>query len=627
MKLLTVIPIAKGVLVGQPLSYFAVQNIKPGSLVFVALRNKNIPALVTAVEDIKNKKAELKTAAFKLKKISGIISEPFLSEYFLSAANYVSDYYVSDLGRVLKQVIPVRILQKGGVAAKRAQTSSGKYFQPIVFQANADERVRYYKNIIRESFAKNESVFVCFPTIEEAKNAFIKLNQGIQHKSFILHSGLKISEFEKIYQEVARSKDPILLIGTGMHLFVDRPDLGTIIVDHEASANYKKIERPFLDIRFFAECLANCSQIRFIAGDLVPRIETEYAAINGLYQKMTVGSQHTTSRKMEFFPVNSRNTEFTAISKNVKDTIGQMLERNENVVLFVNRRGLSPITLCLDCGQAITCVKCSTPVVLHKTKDASRQFICHKCFVKLTLEDRCLHCGSWNLKSYGIGTEKVAEEAELYFPNSKIFQLNSDSIKSRKQGERVRDEFLKTPRGILIATELIFSYFHEPINNIIVVSIDNIFTLPDFRASERIFRMLLRLKCLSGNFFGIQSRLEDKKIFRDALNDNLASFYREELENRKQFDYPPSSRIIKLSSSAKSLVSLNSEVDKIKNLLKPFQPLDFPSFIHKIKNTYTHNIILKVPPSSWPYKNIALSEVLRNLGPRFTVQVDPISIF
>ncbi|MEK7647245.1 MAG: primosomal protein N' [Patescibacteria group bacterium] len=627
MKLLTVIPIIKNVFTGQPLSYFAVQNIKPGSLVFVALRNKKIPALVTAAEDVKNKKAELKSALFKLKKIFGIISEPFLSKSFLGAVNYASDYYAADPGRILKQIIPAHALQKGGTLESPAKTLSGNYFQPIIFQTDADERVRYYKNIIRESFAKNESVFVCFPTIEETKEAFEKLNQGISHKSFILHSGLKTSEFKKNYKEAARSKDPVLLIGTGMHLFVNRPDLGTIIVDHEASANYKKMERPFLDIRFFAECMAKHAQIRFIAGDLVPRVETEYAADGGLYQKRTAGSQYATSRKTAFFLANSGNTEFSAISRNIKDIIGQMLERNEKVVLFVNRRGLSPLTLCLDCGQPVKCGKCSTPAILHKNnKESSRQFVCHKCFTKMTIEDRCFHCGSWNLKSYGIGTEKVEEETRRYFPDSPIFQLNSDCVKNRKQGERIRDDFLKASRGILVATELIFSYFHEPVDNIIIVSVDNLFTLPDFRASERIFRMLLRLKCLTNNFFGIQSRLENKKIFKDALNDNLASFYREELEGREQLGYPPFSRLIKISSSAKSLALLDADINRAKILLKQSQPLDFPSFIHKINDVYTHNIILKVPPDAWPYKNTTLLETLRNLGPRFTVQIDPVSI-
>lgn len=244
----------------------------------------------------------------------------------------------------------------------------------------------------------------------------------------------------------------------------------------------------------------------------------------------------------------------------------------------------------------------------------------------MIIEDHCSNCGSWNLKSYGIGTEKVEEEIKRYFPDSPVFQLNSDCVKNRKQGECVRDDFLKTSRGILVATELMFSYFHEPIDNIIVISVDNLFTLPDFRVSERIFRMLLRLKCLANNFFGIQSRMENKKIFKDALNDNLASFYREELESREQLGYPPFSRLIKISSSAKSLALLDAEINKAKNLLKQSQPLDFPSFIHKINGVYTHNIILKLSPDAWPHKNTALIEILRSLGPHLTVQVDPISI-
>ena len=302
--------------------------------------------------------------------------------------------------------------------------------------------------------------------------------------------------------------------------------------------------------------------------------------------------------------------------------------KNEKVILFAGRRGYSPTTVCNDCFRTILCEKCDTPLVLHKKNGKTKEveFICHKCLKKTTASERCPYCRSWRLQTLGIGTQKIAEEISKFFPEVKLFKMDSDAVKTKKQGDEIAEKFLYSPGSVLIGTEMIFSHINFPVDRVAAVSVDSLFALPDFRINEKIFNLLLRLKTLAKKTFIIQTRMADQPLFDDAIRGNISGFYKKELETRKQFQYPPFKTLIKITKENKNKIALKKEIQALEEKLEKWHPLSYPAFTPKIKNIYSWHILLKIEPQKWPSEERELHQILSSLPPAWKINVDPESL-
>ncbi len=317
-------------------------------------------------------------------------------------------------------------------------------------------------------------------------------------------------------------------------------------------------------------------------------------------------------------PGYQKPTLFPIISVKLQKILKDAYENNEKVILFINRRGYHPTTICNDCLATILCEKCNTPLVLHKNGEESA-WVCHKCLTEIKMPEQCPYCKSWRMTMLGIGIQKVAEEVSRLFPKFKLFRMDSDAIKTPKQGKEIAEKFIITPGSVLIGTEILFSYIRQPAERVAVISIDALFTLPDFRIHEKIFHLLLRLRSLAKKTFLIQTRLSPtvyNQLFNDVIRGNVSGFYKTEIENRKQFQYPPFKLLIKITREGKNKLQVKKEVEAVKKLLKDWSPIVYPAFISKVKNTYIWNILLKVDPETWPIP-------LPPLPPAWKIDVEP----
>jgi primosomal protein N' (replication factor Y) len=230
----------------------------------------------------------------------------------------------------------------------------------------------------------------------------------------------------------------------------------------------------------------------------------------------------------------------------------------------------------------------------------------------------------------GFGIERVMEEINKNFPDINIFKMDGETIKTVKQGKETKENFLSTSGSILIGTEMIFSYFNgfsEPIERIAVVSLDSLFALPDFKINEKIFHILLELRSMAKKVFLIQSRLiESTTIFDNILRGNLSGFYKEEIENRKNFDYPPFKTLIKITKTGKENIKVKRDIDKLAKELDQWKPTVYPAFTPKIKNIYSWHILLKLEPGSWPEREKELYQKLSLLQSVFKIDIEPESL-
>ncbi len=647
MYIATVIPIQKG-FQKENLTYFSPENIPLGSIVSIPIRSKTVLAIVINIDNARDLKFDLKKADFQLKKIIGIKgTSPFLPAFFESCEK-MKDYTVSNTGTIIKALLPsvflenIRDLEKNNDEDINESSSENIKQEKLIFQALTPDRMSWYRTLIREAFAKKQSVFICVPTrydIEQFKN---ELTKGISQYVFSFHGDLNKKVLINTYNSCINEPHPILIIGTGMFLSVPRKDIKTIIIEHENSDAYKQFSRPFIDIRSFAEILSSVEKIKLIFGDTLLRPDTLQRHDDGelgevaspLFRLPQAERQLVVDMKEQVDEKGSKT--FTVLSDTTKKMISYAIEHNESVFLFTVRKGLAGVTVCHDCGNTLLCPTCSTPVVLYGSKQRnatkianSRVFMCNKCGHKETTEVRCVACSSWNLTPLGIGTDRVYEEVKNLYPNSKIIQMDKETTNTDKEARDAMTEFYKNPGSILVGTEMVFSYINTEVTHSAIISLDGLLSIPSFNITQKILHIMEKLHEITKRNLIIQTRIPENPILEHILNGNVLPLYREDLKERKQFGYPPFKRLIKITFTGTA-----PETEKarsfIENYLGGYEPQIFSAFIGKVKGQYVTNTVIKIEPNLWPLitddKKIMsthLSNNLRRLSPAFSINVDP----
>ena len=561
----------------------------------------------------------------------------------------MKNYTVSNTGTIIKALLPSVFLENLKDLKKidrdekeKEKIDENVKQEKLIFQALTPDRMSWYRTLIREAFAKKQSVFICVPTRFDIEQFKIELTKGISQYVFSFHGDLAKKVLINTYNSCINESHPILIIGTGMFLSIPRNDIKTIIIEHESSDAYKQFGRPFIDIRSFAEILSSIEKVKLIFGDTLLRPDTLYRHDEGelgevaspLFRLPQAERQIVVDMKEQVDEKGSKT--FTVLSDTTKKMIAYAIEHNESVLLFTIRKGLAGVTVCHDCGNTLLCPNCSTPIVLYGSKQRnatkivnSRVFMCNKCGRKENTEVRCGECTSWNLTPLGIGTDRVYEEVKSLYPNSKIIQIDKETISSDKEAREAMILFYKNPGSILIGTEMVFSYINKELTHSAIISLDGLLSIPSFNITQKILHTMEKLHEITKRNLVIQTRIPENPILEHILNGNVLPLYREDLKERKQFGYPPFKRLIKITftGTASDTEKARTFIDKF---LGGYEPQIFSAFIGKIKGQYTTNTVIKIDPNLWPLitdeKKIIsthLSENLHRLSPSFSINVDP----
>lgn len=635
MKLLTVIPIKKGLNV-DTLSYFTGSEVEIGSVIRVPVRKKVVPAIVINRAEVTDVKAEIKNAHYETKKIEKIKSAPLFQPKFIEAVHEASTYFATTPGQILNATIPKAVLDETEKIKTALNFNSPvREHEKLIIQSDEEERYATYKSLIREEFARGHSVFFTLPTIQDIKKAFEKLSKGIEQYTVVCHGLLTKKEQIELWNQVNQEPHPVLIISTGLFLSLPRGDLGTIIIDKENSRSYKSANRPFLDTRTFAEILAKKIKAKIILGDMLLRTETVWRHSNAelfevaplKFRSLTTGSQQLIDMK-ETLPTEinkgdkNREPKFKLFSDEFLELVNKNQLNDENLFVFVARKGLFPTTVCADCGTLVVCQTCGSPTVLHKGK-TENFFLCHRCGEHRSALEKCTNCQSWRLSAFGIGIESVEEELQTRFPQIKIFKIDSDSVSTHKKALETAEKFYASPGSILLGTEMALLYLKDTVANSAIVSIDSFFSIPDFRINEKIMSILLKIRANTSRVFVLQTRDSEQKIFKYALSGNLADFYREETKERKVLNYPPFSTTIKITLNGEKRKVL-AGMEFLQNHLKPFEIEIFPAFVPTLKGKFSMHGVIKIQKAEWV--NQELLYKLRTLSPEYSINVDPDSL-
>lgn len=633
MYLIEVIPISRG---GgkETLSYFSSEKIANGSLVLVPIRKKIVHALVVSSTDAREAKTEIRSSSYSMKKVDEFGSERFLSESFMKSARFTADFFSAPLGSVINALVPKAILL-GNISAgsQKSKPKESAGFDRVAIQADDEERFADYRSIIREEFARKRSVFFCVPTAMLARQASAILPKGIEGYVYVLCGSLPKKKLQTLWKTACSESHPVLIIATGQFLSMWREDFGTIIVENESSRAYKLPTRPYLDIRTFAETYAKENSAKFIVGDTLLRTETIFRCKLGEFSELSPLKFRSLS-PADFKIVDMKNSrknaggkgKFEAVSQELYSLIEKSHTANQNLFIFAVRRGLSPQTICGDCGTVTLCSRCRSPITLHRARlgDGNKNFFfCHSCGEKRSAEERCLNCQSWKLVPLGVGAELLEQEITQKFPSVKIFRIDKDNTKTAKRAEKEAVAFLSSPGTILIGTEMALPYLNAKIDNVAIASLDSLFSLPDFRVHERIIHLILKMRAIAENMLLVQTRVPEEHILEYALKGNLIDFYREEISARETFRYPPFTTLIKITLAGTRTAVLR-EIEKLKTHLAPVALEIFPAFAEESRGVFQMHALIRISRGAWP--NSDLLQKLLALPPQFKIVVEPESL-
>ncbi len=652
MKIVTVIPLEKGAF-KTDLTYFTAKDIENGSIVNVPVRNKKILGLVVGIENASNAKSGIKDMSFKLKKIDEIKKHSIFKKELLDSAFELSSYFVSKKNNGVVSFIPSIFrekydeIEKFSIQDKKINTTKEIKAEKLLFQSSLEDRISFYKTFVRGQFALKKSVFMVLPTEYDIELFYQSLSKGIESFTFSMYGGLKPKEILKKYEQIMNLEHGVLILATPQFLSIPREDIGTIIVEHESSNAYKMIPRPHFDGRLFAELYASKINAKFILSDTLLRYETiarkEIDNMGEVYPlsfrtNFDKSSIEILNPNKKDLSTQKTDNSFKIFSDSCLEEIEKTLKRNKNIFIFSLRKGLATYTVCKDCNESISCDKCLAPVVLYLSRDGKkRMFVCNKCNLEKDPDTKCNSCGSWNLMPLGIGTDTVFEEIKNKFPKTKIFKLDKEVVKTAKDANKIAQEFEKPFSGqggntgsILIGTEMAFFYLKEKVDLSIIASFDALWTIPNFKMSEKIIQLLVSILSKTQEKIIIQTKNEEDSALLAFKSENLIHFIREEIKDRKNLNYPPFKRFIKVTHLGDKEGSI--EAKKIlREIFKEYDPEIFSGFIAKNKNQYVTNALLKIEPKKWSLPGLSsqstidqsLFNLLSSFPPSYEISVDP----
>lgn len=629
MRVVEVIPLRRGIQ-KETLSYFTKEDYSLGSFVKIPLRNKEIFGIVIKSSDASSEKASLKRASFGLKKLIKVETQGALSEGFMQAARATAQYYTTAVGSILGALLPSFILESPELLGTHVAGTFNAH-EPLLLQQPEDERMREYNAVIRQCFARGQSVLFVAPTHEDALRAASVLSAGINDYVFTT-SRTSQKKVKDTLIAARMETHPILLITTPAFLFFDRPDLSTIIVERENSRAYRTLRRPYFHYKVFIEAYAKYAHKVLIYGDSLLSLEALEKVKDGRYIEHTPLTWRATfkaplrlidMRRKNALP--SEDASFKIFSKHLIALIDKAVEEKKKLFLFGARKGLAPSTVCGHCGSLLLCKNCGAPTVLHNierkdTGATERIYICHHCSDRRDPLTLCDNCGSWKLVPLGIGIDRIAEEVARLYPHTPLFVLDKEHAPDRRKAIEIAKAYAGIKGGILIGSELAFLYL-DKLAYSAVISLDSLFSIPDFSINERIYYYLDHMHAMTETEMLVQTRNPNEPTFEFARDGDTLGFFRKEIAERKELFYPPFALFIKVSYSG-TMEHVRVKAVELQHLFKEWSP----TFMEKRQGDGLRmlSMILRLSRDSWPEK--ALVEKLALLNPDITVKVDPESI-
>jgi primosomal protein N' len=545
----------------EELSFWSAKELLVGTIVSVPVRSRYCLGMVIKCESLALQKSDIKSAPFKLKKITSIRGHLPHAENLVNEIIEFSKLYATPVSEILGDTIG----EEGIEMLLQYEPESLSQKSITYIHEPRETRLILYKRLVREALSGKKLIIIATPTKAIGRKIFETISPGIEkHIILGLESGQNIPKLFKNFCSAGKS---ICLIANIKNAFALMPFADVLILDDCGSRFYTNNKRPHIPYNELITKVAMISKTKTI-------ISGSYLNINQymlIKNKSILDNRESNTRflidnhKISFSLRDKNNWElFTNEAKEIVAKSG-----TERTFIFSPKSGLFPITICNDCKSPLVCNICQAPMRLiekNAPKDNSnkekngREFVCPRCKNNMPADTNCPKCDSWNLKPFGIGSERIIEAIKTNYPEIKIFYLSEDSgILEIKKTLKLWFE----SSGVLVGSERILNKITNYPENIIIASIDSLFGIPNYRISEKILEIILNANDFATKKLHIITGLKDEYLFNEIKRGSLKMFYEDEISDRQQLDFPPYGYLL----SIKKLVKFD-DINRTKKLLR-----------------------------------------------------------
>ena len=497
----------------------------------------------------------------------------------------------------------VNLTDKQRLVSDTIISSFGKSDTFLLYGVTGSGKTEVYMDVIEKAINNGKSAIMLVPEIGLTPQIVGKFISRFGNVISVLHSKLSDSERYDEYRKITNGESKIV-IGTRSAIFVPFANIGVIIIDEEHTSSYKQDNNPRYSAINVAEWRSKYHNCPLVLGSATPSLESFAKAGNHVYKLLSLteraGGSVLPNVNIVDMKEEVKKGNFI-LSDILKNKIGEVLDRGEQAIILLNRRGYSSTISCRECGYVYKCPNCDITYTYHKS---SNNLKCHYCGYSMVLPNKCSICGSDNLKDYGLGTEKLEETLNSLY-NARIVRMDVDTTSKKGQHQKIIDDFGEHKYDILIGTQMIAKGLDFPLVTLVgVVSIDSSLTSPDYRASENTFQLLSQVSGRAGRSENkgeviVQTFNPDHYAITLAKNHDYIDFYKEEMKIRKMLKYSPYYYMVLVSITSKDYELGFKEANKIGSYIRNNINKDSivlgPTMANmfKVNNIYHYQIIIK----------------------------------
>ncbi|MDW4436484.1 primosomal protein N' [Staphylococcus saprophyticus] len=466
-------------------------------------------------------------------------------------------------------------------------------------------KTEVYLQTIEEVLNLNRQAMMLVPEIALTLQMVLRFKRRFGDEVAVLHSGLSKGERYDEWQKIRDGKARVS-VGARSSVFAPFKNLGMIIIDEEHESSYKQEDYPRYHARDIAQWRSEYHQCPLILGSATPSLESFARAEKGVYELLSLPNRVNQQALPEVEIVDMREElnsgNRSMFSNQLRDAIQQRLDNQEQIVLFLNRRGYASFMLCRDCGHVPQCPNCDISLTYHKSTD---QLKCHYCGHQEVPPNQCPNCESEHIRQMGTGTQRVEELLQEAFQEARIIRMDVDTTSRKGAHEKLLNDFGSGKGDILLGTQMIAKGLDFPnITLVGVLNADTMLNLPDFRASERTYQLLTQVAGRAGRHEKegqvlIQTYNPDHYAIKDVQENDYTAFFQKEMNYRKIGKYPPYFFLINFTIAHKEMKKVMEASKHIHKILlqhltdKALVLGPSPAALSRINNEYRFQILVK----------------------------------
>ena len=511
----------------------------------------------------------------------------------------------AELGSVLEE--PPTLSDEQQRAYTEIHQSMREHAITLLHGVTSSGKTSVYMHLIADALKLGKQVLYFVPEIALTTQLTRRLRRVFGDKLLIYHSKFSDNERVDIWKKLLDTSEPCVIIGVRSSVFLPYSNLGLVIVDEEHDSSYKQQDpAPRYNGRNAALVLAQMHGAKTVLGSATPAIEVYHLALEGRYGLVKLMTRYGDIKMPDVKVINTiqarKRREMNGLFSNELITeCRKALADGQQVILFQNRRGYSPMVRCKECGWVPKCENCDVSLTYHKH---NHSLVCHYCGYTLPLPDLCPACQLPGIEIVGYGTERIEDDIDTVFPGEKISRMDLDTTRSKNSYDRIIDDFSAHRTNILVGTQMVTKGLDfDAVSIVGILNADTMINFPDFRSHERAFDMLEQVSGRAGRAHKqgqviIQTSNPEHDVIKFVQAHDYEGFYQHELADRQQFGYPPFTKVINIYLKHRDDATVGELAVRYSGLLRqvfgtrvlgPMAP-----FVARVQNLFIRQVVLKM---------------------------------